>query len=78
VLLEMVSGERPWKGKGSQQIWALVAMKRRAPPIPADVPPPIADIRPGPPAPGGRLSALSVFLCKIGFLWGFCMGAQGA
>jgi hypothetical protein len=26
----------------------------------------------------GRLSALSIFPIKIGFVWGFCMGAQGA
>jgi hypothetical protein len=30
------------------------------------------------PGPPERLSALIVFLCKYGFLWGFCMGAQGA
>ena len=26
----------------------------------------------------GRLNALSVFPMKVHFVWGFCMGAQGA
>jgi hypothetical protein len=30
------------------------------------------------PGPPGRLSALSIFLCKSVFLWRFCMGARGA
>jgi hypothetical protein len=29
-------------------------------------------------AASGRLRALRVSLCKFIFVWGFCMGAQGA
>eukprot|EP01052_Picozoa_sp_SAG31_P048611 SAG31_NODE_10246_length_1164_cov_421.495775_1_plen_310_part_10 len=44
VLLELVTGSKPWTGVSPLQIQMQVAMKGNSPPIPADVTKPIADI----------------------------------
>jgi hypothetical protein len=44
VMLQMLTGEAPWAGLGPRQIWTQVAMKRKAPAIPAGLPPTLAAI----------------------------------